>query len=273
MLVAKGEGEGVRSMIESFLKSLVMFYNLQKMASAFDRLTQTDSKWTVFNSILDFALIPHQYYPGGEELAAAHQRLVTWPDKEIIVEFLTAMADLQPEGFGDPLGEFYMMHLSNGRLGQYFTPENICEMMAQMNISAESKPGQTVLDPACGSGRTLLAAAKINRYLHFYGADLDALCCKMALYNMLLNSLTGEIAHMNSLSNEFFRGYRFGTKLIDGYHYPYFVEFTDPEESRIWLRPPVKSADLLPPAIPHEDVQPAATSPAVSQSLVQGSLF
>ena len=250
-----------------------MFYNLQKMASAFDHLSRKDSKWTVFNSILDFALIPHRYYPSGQELAAAHQQVTTWPDKEIILQFITAMTDLQPEGFGDPLGEFYMMHISNGRLGQYFTPENVTDMMAQMNIGSESKAGQTVLDPACGSGRTLLSAAKINRFLYFYGADVDAICCKMALYNMLLNSLTGEIAHMNSLSNEFFRGYRFQTKLVDGHHYPYFVEFTDPEESRIWLRLPVEPADPAPSAPTDEDPQPAATRPGVNQSLIQGTLF
>lgn len=250
-----------------------MSYNLRKMASAFDQLSRKDSKWTAFNSILDFALIPHRYYPSGQELAAAHQQLTTWPDKEIILQFITAMTDLQPEGFGDPLGEFYMMHLSNGHMGQYFTPENMTNFMAQTTIGATSKPGQTVCDPACGSGRALLAAAKINRFLHFYGADLDAICCKMTLYNMLLNSLTGEIAHMNSLSNEFFRGYRFQTKLIDGYHYPYFVEFTDPEESRIWLRPKVKPIDPTPSATPDERPQSATTPPAVSQSLVQGSLF
>ncbi|MBB6130742.1 MFS transporter [Mucilaginibacter lappiensis] len=59
----------------------------------------------------------------------------------------------------------------------------------------------------------------------------------MALLNMLLNSLTGEIANINSLSNEFFTGYQVKTKLINGYHYPYFEEFTDPMLSYIWLHP------------------------------------
>ena len=54
-------------------KSLIMFYDLKKMAVAFDHLSRKESKWTAFNSILDFALIPHRYYPTGEELAAAAQ--------------------------------------------------------------------------------------------------------------------------------------------------------------------------------------------------------
>jgi type I restriction-modification system DNA methylase subunit len=196
---------------------------LNKMASVFEQLSRKGSAHSAFNDLLDFTLIPYRYYPTGEELKAAHEKLVSWPDKELITSFLTAMADLQPEGFRDPIGEFYMQHISHGHLGQYFTPENITDFMAIASVGDHSEPGQTVLDPACGSGRTLLATAKINRHLRFYGADLDSTCCKMALTNMLVNSLTGEIAHMNSITNEFYRGYRFQTKLIDGCHYPYFV--------------------------------------------------
>jgi type I restriction enzyme M protein len=50
----------------------------------------------------------------------------------------------------------------------------------------------------------------------------------MALLNMLLNSLTGEIAHMNSLSNDFYTGYKVATVLAD-------TEFTEPSQSPIWL--------------------------------------
>lgn len=255
-------------------KTFFMYYNLNKMAAIFESLCRKESKWTVFNSILDFTLIAYRYHPTGEALQAAHQQLTTWPEKEAITSFLTEMTDLQPEGFGDPLGEFYMMHISYGHLGQYFTPEPITDMLAHMNIGDNPQPGQTVLDPACGSGRTLLAAAKINRHLRFYGADLDATCCKMALINMLLNSLTGEIAHMNSLTNEFYRGYHCQTKLINGYHHPYFVEFTDPNESRIWLRPPVQSegpSDNVPASTEKPfDPKPA---PLANQPLTQGSLF
>ena len=108
-------------------------------------------------------------------------------------------------------------------------------MMAVISVGNDSVPRQTVCDCACGSGKMLLAAAKINRHLHLYGADLDITCCKMALLNMLLNSITGEIAHMNSLSNDFYTGYKVATVLIDGFHYPYYKEFNEPEQSSIWL--------------------------------------
>ena len=56
---------------------------------------------------------------------------------------------------------------------------------------------------ASDSIRMLLAVAKLDRSSLLNGADLDITCCKIALLNMLLNSLTGEIVHMNTLSNEF----------------------------------------------------------------------
>jgi type I restriction enzyme M protein len=217
------------------------------MASIFDTLSRKESKHTVFNSLLDFSLTPYRYYPTGEALKEAHTKMQSWPDKKLIVQFMTELAEQEPEGLCDPLGEFYMKHISHGHLGQYFTPEPITDLMAQINMQKAIKAGQKVLDPACGSGRTLLSAAKIYRHLLFYGADLDPICCKMAVLNMLLNSLTGEIAHMNSLSNEFFRAYHCQIKLIEGHYYPYFIESTEPEQSYIWLHPQKK------PPIPAND--------------------
>lgn len=54
---------------------------------------------------------------------------------------------------------------------------------------------------------------------------------------MLLNSLTGEIAHLNSLSNDFFTGYKIETTLVNGFHFPLYFEFTELELSEVWLHP------------------------------------
>ena len=59
----------------------------------------------------------------------------------------------------------------------------------------------------------------------------------MALVNMLLNSLIGEIAHMNTLSNDFYRGFKVCTTIVKGHHIPFYVEFIDAEQSYIWLKP------------------------------------
>ena len=59
---------------------------------------------------------------------------------------------------------------------------------------------------------------------------------------MLMNTMTGELANIDSLSNEIFCGYQVKTMLLNGHYHPYFVEFTDPIQSFIYLHPPVKDA-------------------------------
>jgi type I restriction enzyme M protein len=160
----------------------------------------------------------------------------THPKATQLVTLLTLIGD-GSEGLADPLGELYQQAISNGHNGQFWTPEHMCDMMATITIGETLDDNQAVCDPTCGSGRMLLATAKINRKALFYGADLDITCCKMTLLNMLLNSLQGEVAHMNTLSNDFYKGYKISTTLVNRYHMPYYIEFDKPELSYIWLRP------------------------------------
>jgi type I restriction-modification system DNA methylase subunit len=198
---------------------------------------------------------------------AALETYRSHPKVNQLVPLITLIGDLS-EGFADPLGELFMQAISSGHNGQFFTPAPICEMISVMSVGETLEDNKTICDPACGSGRMLLAAAKINRYALLYGADLDITCCKMALLNMLLNSLKGEIAHMNTLSNEFYRGYKVSTTLVDGYYMPYYVEFTEPELSYIWLGP---IQNVKPKTRFITPFEPARASQPING--IQGSLF
>ena len=90
----------------------------------------------------------------------------------------------------------------------------------------------------------------------------------MTLLNMMLNSLTGEVAHMNTLSNEFFTGYHVQTTFVNGFYIPYYTEFTDPELSYIWLHP-LKGNDSKPKF--DKPFEPVRAAQHISG--VQGSLF
>jgi type I restriction-modification system DNA methylase subunit len=214
--------------------------DIKQLLKEFERFAYGQSLHTAFTDLLDWTLLPFKRYEDELTQQAALHTYRNHKKVNELVELVKIVGDLS-EGFSDPLGELYMQAISNGHNGQYFSPEPICDMMAAISVG-QPTDGETVADCACGSGRMLLSAAKINRHLKLYGADLDITCCKMALLNMLLNSLQGEIAHMNSLSNDFYRGYKVQTKLVDGYHMPYYVEFTEPEQSYIWLRPIMEQA-------------------------------
>ncbi|MES3017431.1 MAG: N-6 DNA methylase [Bacteroidota bacterium] len=114
----------------------------------------------------------------------------------------------------DVLGEFFEQHLSNGRNGQFFTPYPLCQVMATItnkDTQDDEKRPLRMLDPACGSGRLLLAAHRQNGAHHeYYGVDIDHTCVKISALNLFLNGVwNSEVMCSNSLiPNDFGISYR-----------------------------------------------------------------
>ncbi len=84
-----------------------------------------------------------------------------------------------------------------GRAGDYYTPQCIAELMAGL---AGPRVGERVLDPACGSGRLLVAAAQWTRRHSegrglplAHGRDISASARRAAAMNLVLNSVPGEL--------------------------------------------------------------------------------
>ncbi len=141
--------------------------------------------------------------------------------------------DNSGNGLKDILGGFFTEHITRGHNGQFFTPEHITDLMtALVGFDTESSP-RRVLDPACGSGRMLISSAKMERRLKhvnenfYYGADLDRRCAMMTAINLCLNGLMGEVACMNSLSNEFFAGWRI--TFHQDFRVPFLEEISEEE--------------------------------------------
>jgi len=163
------------------------------------------------------------------------------PDAYLMAEAFGALVmamDNNGEGLKDGFGDFYMEY-SHGHNGQFFTPEPICEMMARVLNPAGF--GERVADCCCGSGRMLLAAAKISRNSLFFGADIDRTCAMMCLINLCLNGLLGEVCWMDTLMNRFYGGWRIELHPEKGV--PYIREITE-SESYMVLRLPEKKQEL-----------------------------
>lgn len=174
----------------------------RQFESGIERLARIHSVRDVFTDIIDLTLFAGCIRDEGNLIRNPLEKYN--PDERAqllsLMELMGKISDNDGTGFHDALGDLFMEHLSFGKNGQFFTPQPICDMMAMFQDSPQD--GQTVCDPACGSGRTLLAMAKRNRNLVFFGSDIDLLCVKMAALNLFLNSLTGEVAWMNTLSLE-----------------------------------------------------------------------
>lgn len=166
------------------------------------------------------------------EIVRGYEKLEAYDLSQAFGELVIEM-DNNGEGLKDCFGDLFMEHLSFGKNGQFFTPQPICDMMAK--ITNPNGFGERVADCCCGSGRMLLAAAKINRNCLFYGADNDRNCALMCVINLCLNGLLGEVAHMNSLSNKYYGGWQISLHPEHGMPY---VRLISEDESYIHLKLP-----------------------------------
>ncbi len=157
-----------------------------------------------------------------------------------LAEMLTAYEEVAtPDGdWDDILGKFFEETNSISqaqRAGQFFTPKEVCKMMAMItcgtnmqNSGTASGHAKTVCDPSSGSGRNLIAHARLspnNRLRCFYTAqDLDRRCVNMCVLNYVMYGMKGVVIHMNTLSMEIYGGYRIYLPEVGGKVVPLTAE-------------------------------------------------
>lgn len=194
----------------------------------FERLAYRYSYGDVFDDFLDFSLymLTHEKFKKPEQFARLDKKYNKAEGEEFAKLFMqwTIAADNDGEGFYDALGDLFMDLISHGNNGQYFTPQNVCDMMAIMTMGdIATKDAPTICDPAGGSGRMILAAGKMNRNAKCYVADNTDTCCKMSVLNLTINSLRGEVACMNSLSMEHYHGWLIDRVRVEGKFIPFII--------------------------------------------------
>lgn len=157
--------------------------------------------------------VPKRYEDREKEYAACIKRLkgVEKPAQlfAIIVEALEINADQ------DFLGSLYMeLDLGNHWKGQFFTPYNICRLMAEITIGdcqeeINRKGWISICDPCIGGGAMMIAAANTMRrqniYYHnqvlFVGQDIDRVVAMMAYIQLSLMGCPGYVVVGNSITN------------------------------------------------------------------------
>lgn len=117
---------------------------------------------------------------------------------------------LKANRFEDVLGKlFHTMEFHAKALGQFFTGQHVADMMATMIAAGNGE----IIEPSCGSGVNVLAAASAmaqrggnpQRDLRIHAMDLDYRCVCMAFVQFSLYGLTAKVTHGNSLTNEVFK--------------------------------------------------------------------
>ena len=207
----------------------------QSFTTIMDSLARRHGIHNLFSDFLTLLICAFSHGAKEEEYLRTirkYEKPDAYKFSEALGALVIEMTGPHGDGMVDVLGKYFEENLSYGKNGQFFTPQNICDMMARMNNPVN--PTDRIADPACGSGRMLMAMAKVNRFARFYGADVDSNCAKMAVINLCLNSMYGEVAWMNTLTNQYFGGWKI-VPTIKGI--PKIVEITE-GESYIHLKLP-----------------------------------
>ena len=126
---------------------------------------------------------------------------------------------VQAADFGDVLGStFMMLDMGNAGTGQFFTPYEVSRLMGNMIMGNGQdlidKTGAQgfvrVLEPACGAGGMLIAAAhamhdaqlNYQQCMHATAIDIDQRCVHMTFIQLALLHVPAVVIHGNGLTGE-----------------------------------------------------------------------
>ncbi|WP_313065143.1 N-6 DNA methylase [Achromobacter animicus] len=121
--------------------------------------------------------------------------------------------------FGDVLGStFMMLDMGNAGAGQFFTPYEVSRLMGNMMMgNGQALVDNTnalgfvrVLEPACGAGGMLIAAAhamhdaglNYQQCMHATAIDIDQRCVHMTFIQLALLHVPAVVIHGNGLTGE-----------------------------------------------------------------------
>lgn len=115
---------------------------------------------------------------------------------------------------------FHELNLHNEYVGQFFSPQHVCDAIAKMSLGQgqpDNRKGYvTILEPACGSGAMVLAAAQeLKRQGRNYQqemiavcVDIDFKCVCMTYIQLALHGIPAIVIHGDSLTvKEYSRWY------------------------------------------------------------------
>lgn len=158
---------------------------------------------------------------GGDDSTFTHHMKdarFTIPKAELLAKVIDMLDDVPMER-RDTNGDLYEYMLSklatSGQNGQFRTPRHIINLMVDLMAP---KPGDQIVDPACGTAGFLVVASEYLREHHpelfsnaaarkafhssmFSGFDFDSTMLRIGSMNMLLHGVENpEIAYRDSLS-------------------------------------------------------------------------
>lgn len=200
-----------------------------KLKEMMQNLAQKYGGWQVFRDFVMLAgyAISNQvdatHYQDRENAYLSIAKKYKTQEMELFTEmfgalYLEAFNNQKNALYRDILGHIYEdLKLYNGKNGQYFTPEHICDMMAKVTAGnlkeqLKEKGYVSVGEPACGSGRMVLAFVEEmhrqglspQKQLFIQATDNDMTCAMMTYIALSLYGIPAIVTQGNTLTMEQF---------------------------------------------------------------------
>lgn len=128
--------------------------------------------------------------------------------RNLLVDF--SELDLQPDHLAssDVIGDAYEFLIAKfasdagKKAGQFYTPSQVSTLLAKL---LDPKPGERIIDPACGSGSLLIKLAKeigSQKNFSLHGQEINRATWALAKMNMFLHGIDGaDIVQGDTLNN------------------------------------------------------------------------
>ena len=123
---------------------------------------------------------------------------------EILADLVIAM---ERHPFTDILGPIHMNLASNEALGQFFTPQSLCDLMNELVMQPKQEETE-FYEPACGMGAIALSHAKyaqrdgVLNKTQFLCVDIAPNCVYGTYIQLALNDVAARVYCANTLSLE-----------------------------------------------------------------------
>jgi hypothetical protein len=271
----------------------VAVYPRKELLRMIQQLGAKYSTWNVFEDFLAMSSISFSNavdWAHREEREAQYMEIVGRYEKaelDLFPQMLAYLVEEMERYAEDPtdvLGAiFHELELHNKYKGQFFTPQNVSDMMGAMTISEDDKSIAengyiNLCEPCAGSGAMILGFAKamkkyghdFNRQLVVSATDVDLKCVYMTYLQLSLYGIPAVVIHGNSLSLQEWSRWYTPVYMLDGWIWrqacgnldkrypedeamkrvsdPLYAAIRKTEELISGSTPPGPPADPLPPA-------------------------
>ncbi len=230
----------------------------------FEELARHNDRSVIWNNWLDFVIKINLINHDGKETNYYGNEKTYFKMMQAWLNELAIKLEKYP--YYDILGEFYeelvTSKVKSSQMGQFFSPVSVSELVNDIvhhDIKDHNLEGEIANDPACGSARMLLSAhIKSKGKLFLLGEELDGAAARMAVLNFYSHGCRGSILQIDTLTREFYAGWRINKYLYHGIPIPHIEEIYSPVEAYDFFELKNDNVDettVAPTTISKSDVQ------------------